>query len=433
MKTRESFVVWLAWLALGSFSGCQTLHGHFEKTHRGPSADASEVAVRIGGRVYQPGEFLLTDAEPSLRDALNLAGGIRSSNFAVVASGGAETSETVAILQDRHASLEQAFETLDGAFKAYQAAPDEPAVDLDRARGRFFGSKTALARELTALNSFVQNVDEIDETVSTLIEEQDSLFKTEIATAVDEYRVDRTTENSKRVKTVFESYGELLGRTAQEIESLSPRSTAINPRATQAGGFLVGLRRETDMPRVTYYVPYDEVMAGGIAGGVVLQNGDVVSVVRLEETGLKRYGESIAQSGTSSGIRFAGKLGDQVAARSITNRLANDQLTTVLIRDSANLRGKDVFLIPTSKTRFDQNFKSVMLAETDRVDVTPTIAAPLFTDAIIGSIVADVVAERARLTRSESGSLQEGSAKLLRFGNKLVQHLGTALNRLIGF
>ena len=170
-----------------------------------------------------------------------------------------------------------------------------------------------------------------------------------------------------------------------------------------------------------------------IAGGLVLKDGDVVAVVPRHDTTLNLPGSSNTRPG---GAGYIGTLSGQINQNDLVTRFDVEQLTTVLIRAAGDLRGKDVYLLPTPSAldaSSDRGLGSIQLVDTDLVDVAPTFAAPLYADSVIGSIVADVVADRTRLARPVFDHAQSSAVELQRTNDSLIRNLGTGFNRLLGF
>ncbi len=437
MKTLRSLLFGLLGVSLVFSSGCITLHDRICTLHdkiwkdkKSVPPTVAQTLVRVGGSVHKPGEYEFGERATTLRDAINLAGGLRSTMPTSTMSGGVGLKQLQGLgdLQQQNLQLEELFKSFVTAFEEYRdAGPDQ----LGPKKGQYQKAKRDFGVEI---EDFKTDVEALGSATSSLIFiVNDSINEWEaIIPDFEEFRDDRDAESGDRLAASLNTYPDLLRGISDKIDGLTSQSMVSAP-VMEETRYLVSLRRDGTMPRVTYYLLYDEVMKGGIAGGITLADGDVLAVVPAHDTSLNSF---IADRNLSSARGLGGTLSSQVTGNDLASRFNQDQLTTVLIRASGDMRSKDVYLIPTRlalDSHSEDGLGSLNLANTDLVNVAPTFAAPLFADSVIGSIVADVVADRVQINRPEFSDLQSASVELQRTGENLVRDVSTKVNRLGGF
>lgn len=400
---------------------------HRKHKHKKFTDPIQEQQITVGGYVLKPGKQKLDHQQLSLRDAINIAGGLRTSanrSFSIPQT----STKNLAELKYKLATLVRLINNFQSAFDTLRTTSEESLV---KSKLNYQKAKDAIGNQVSSIEQFSQEMklNQSDPILADIVQNADHFWGS-ISMDLSTFKQNQSIELADKLESKLVEFRELLDESFERMNLLSSDYLVVSSANESNNQYLVSIRRDATMPRVTYYFPYEDVMGGGIAGGIPLKNGDMISLVTWKETSLNQSHSGGQQNS------IIGNLSSQVAANELTKRFAHDQLTTVLIRESGDLRGKDVYLIPTSMTKapgIQEGFHNLALLETDLVNVAPTLTAPLIADSVIGSIVADIIEEKTEITRPDFTRSQSTFSTLQRMRQSTVRNVATGFNRLIGF
>lgn len=447
MKSNKNTVLLLIASTLPIVSGCSILHTESMLLHhRGEKQVQVEkvlAQVTVGGVVHEPGRFTIDQQNLTLCDAINLAGGIRENTGGLRNYSAADHLwQRLDAVDEMHRGLSDKFAELQACFNEYESLlkkkkPVQPLLkemreaSLEEKTKAFLGILSDVNYKSSKIRKLAEeeHFKDIDLPLFELLIAEEKFWK-------DEYKSLKNISKDTivSIKQRLKGFQNKLSASERRLRQVKTTIPIVATSNESAGSYFVSLRRDATSPRVSYYLIYEQVMGGGIGGGIRLQDGDFVSVVPMNDTSLARTstsGSNLTGNTTVTTLRNFVNKNDQ------TNRFSDKgQLTTVLIRESGDLRGKDVYLLPfplSNNPSTSQGFGDIRLLESDRLNITPTVVAPLIADTVVGSVVADVLAERTRIAKPNFDQTNTALSRIGRAHELSVRNVSTAFNRLIGF